>query len=330
MGGLGILDMDKFARALRLRWPWLVWKDAERAWVDLGHPCDEEDMALFYECTSITVGNGQRASFWHSPWLGGRKPKDIAPSIFAISKHKNDTIHRALDLNKWIANINTNSGLTIQHILEYYELWVGLQEVFLDEGVDDEIVWKLSPSGEYTASSAYKAQLDDSTASKMKPAVWNNWAPPKHKFFAWLIIQDRVWTADRLERRGWPNCGLCQLCKREPETAAHIIFRCRYTLRIWTEIKTWMGLTGVDITDWSSFDNVNDWWHHLVGVNGNVRKGLASLVMLVSWEIWNERNARVFRKVSSMPNVITSRIKAEVRLWGLAGAKRLSSLMPRE
>ena len=74
-----------------------------------------------------------------------------------------------------------------------------------------------------------------------------------------------------------------------------------------------MGLTGVDITDWSSFDNVNDWWHYMVGVNDNVRKGLASLVMLVSWEIWNERNARVFRMVSSMPNVITSRIKAEDR-----------------
>ena len=90
-----------------------------------------------------------------------------------------------------------------------------------------------------------------------------------------------------------------------------------------------MGLTGVDITDWSSFDNVN-WWHQMVGANGNVRKGLASLIMLVSWEIWNERSARVFRKVSSMPNVITSRIKAKVRLGGLAGAKHLSYLMPRE
>ncbi|KAF7098048.1 hypothetical protein CFC21_099817 [Triticum aestivum] len=91
-----------------------------------------------------------------------------------------------------------------------------------------------------------------------------------------------------------------------------------------------MGLTNVDIADWSSFDNVKDWWHHMVGVNANVRKGLASVVMLVSWEIWNERNARVFRNVSSMPYVITSRIKTEARLWGLAGAKHLSSLIPRE
>ena len=142
------------------------------------------------------------------------------------------------------------------------------------------------------------------STTPLKPALWNNWAPPKHKFFAWLIIQDRVWTADRLQRRGWPNCGLCQLCKREPETAAHIIFRCRYTVRIWMEIKTWMGLTGGDITDFSILDNVNDWLHYIVGVNDNVRKGLASVVMLVSWEIWNEQIGRVFRNICEIVGMV--------------------------
>jgi hypothetical protein len=32
-GGLGILDLDKFAQALRLRWPWLCWKDPSKAWI---------------------------------------------------------------------------------------------------------------------------------------------------------------------------------------------------------------------------------------------------------------------------------------------------------
>jgi hypothetical protein len=53
-------------------------------------------MALFYECTTITIFNGKRTPFWHSPWLGGHKPKDIAPSIFTIPKHKNVTVHMAL------------------------------------------------------------------------------------------------------------------------------------------------------------------------------------------------------------------------------------------
>ncbi|KAM3318366.1 hypothetical protein ACQJBY_035855 [Aegilops geniculata] len=73
-----------------------------------------------------------------------------------------------------------------------------------------------------------------------------------------------------------------------------------------------------------------EWWQHTVGVNANLRKGLASLVMFESWEVWNEQNTCLYRNVSSLPNVITSKIKTEVGLWGLAGAKHLGSLMPRE
>ena len=31
--GLGILDLDLFSRALRLRWLWYEWTDSDRAWV---------------------------------------------------------------------------------------------------------------------------------------------------------------------------------------------------------------------------------------------------------------------------------------------------------
>jgi hypothetical protein len=43
-------------------------------------------MEFFYAATMITIGDGKMANFWHTPWLQGRKPKEIAPSIFAISK----------------------------------------------------------------------------------------------------------------------------------------------------------------------------------------------------------------------------------------------------
>lgn len=56
--------------------------------------------------------------------------------------------------------------------------------------------------------------------------IWKAWVPPKVKFSAWLAIQNRVWTADQLERRGWQNCGLCTLCMREYESAALLFFKC--------------------------------------------------------------------------------------------------------
>lgn len=37
---------------------------------------------------------------------------------------------------------------------------------------------------------------------------------PQRKFFPWLICGDRVWTADRLRKSGWPDCDLCSLCRR--------------------------------------------------------------------------------------------------------------------
>jgi hypothetical protein len=62
--------------------------------------------------------------------------------------------------------------------------------------------------------------------------------------------------------------------------------------------------------------------------NSPSRKGLASLILLVIWEIWKERNARVFRKKLSPTFVILDKIKSEDRLWVLAGAKRLDDLLP--
>jgi hypothetical protein len=60
------------------------------------------------------------------------------------------------------------------------------------------------------------------------------------------------------------------------------------------------------------------------------RKGLASLTMLTVWEIWQERNARIFHHKLSPTFVIVDKIKCEARLWVLVGDKKLDDLMPGE
>jgi hypothetical protein len=66
-GGLGILNLEKFAAALRLRWPWLEWKEPNKIWVGTGNPCTDKDITLFYAATTIALGNGRKTSFWHAP-----------------------------------------------------------------------------------------------------------------------------------------------------------------------------------------------------------------------------------------------------------------------
>jgi hypothetical protein len=71
LGGLVVLDMEKFSRALRLRWLWFEWTAPEKPWVGSETPNDASDLDLFNAATCVTIGNGAKASFWSSSWLHG-------------------------------------------------------------------------------------------------------------------------------------------------------------------------------------------------------------------------------------------------------------------
>ena len=199
----------------------------------------------------------------------------------------------------------------------------------LHEDIEDDISWKLTASGEYSAKTAYEVQFLGSSSSIIYKPVWKAWAPPKVKFFAWLATQNRIWTADRLAKRGWPNCGACPLCKQTTETGIHLFINCRVTKRIWACVKDWAGIPAMDMSQWEGL-SIKQWW--IVMTEGNIpnRKAMASLTLLVCWEVWNERNARVFNNKQSPSFVVLDRIKREARLWVAAGAKRLGDMLPCE
>jgi hypothetical protein len=199
----------------------------------------------------------------------------------------------------------------------------------LQEEIEDDITWKLTANGQYSAASAYKMQFLGLIESSMFKMVWKAWAPPKVKNHAWIAIQNRLWTVDRLRKRRWENCGLCPLCKQIEETNVHLFVHCRFTKRIWGLVKSWMGLEEVQPAQWINL-SIEEWWTHLAETASPNHKGLSSLTLLIVWEIWKERNARVFRKKLSPMFVILEKIKCEARLWVLAGAKRLGIIMPRE
>jgi hypothetical protein len=99
--------------------------------------------------------------------------------------------------------------LSVQNLIEFTMLWSHTSQFDLCTDAPDSIVWKLTTNGAYSCSSAYKAQFAGTIHSCMDSIVWKAWAPPKCKLFAWLIIQNRVWTTDRLAKWGWPNGRVC-------------------------------------------------------------------------------------------------------------------------
>lgn len=186
------------------------------------------------------------------------------------------------------------------------------------------------PHGEYTTSSAYEAQFHTSTPSDMERLIWKTWAPPKCKFFSWIAYQNRLWTADRLTARGWSNQKVCVLCHMYDETLLHLLSKCRYTTRLWDKIFDWAAMNIPPRGDWSAFSSISEWWSHLGSMPGMPRKGFRSLIILVSWEVWKERNGRIFQRNFKSLDQLLCKIKDEVRCWTLAGAKHLGALCPSE
>lgn len=69
LGGLGVLDLELFSRALRLRWLWYQWTDLDIPWVGIKVPCNDADKQLFRVSTTVMMRDGCTARFWESAWL---------------------------------------------------------------------------------------------------------------------------------------------------------------------------------------------------------------------------------------------------------------------
>ncbi|PNT68879.1 hypothetical protein BRADI_3g46543v3 [Brachypodium distachyon] len=109
-----------------------------------------------------------------------------------------------------------------------------------------------------------------------------------------------------------------------------LFYAVTFSIRIWMMVRDWLGLAELNPSLWQDTDSVREWWDsNILGV-GMRRKTIASITMLVIWELWNERNVRVFRDISTMPLIIFYKIKNETRNWAIAGAKHMSSIMSGE
>jgi hypothetical protein len=90
-------------------------------------------------------------------------------------------------------------------------------------------------------------------------------------------------------------------------------------------VKQWLDLQDVDPSSWNARRTVKEWWTEEIHKEGPSKKAMASLVMLISWEIWKERNTRVFRNTYTTSRFIIIKIKEEIALWSLTGTKAMGN-----
>lgn len=63
--------------------------------------------------------------------------------------------------------------------------------------------------------------------------IWGNHAPPRVKFFGWLLVQNRIQSKENLLKKHCVESGLSELCGTHVESAAQLIARAQMPVRCW-------------------------------------------------------------------------------------------------
>jgi hypothetical protein len=220
---------------------------------------------------------------WHTTNIQGPSIHSLTfPVLFQHSKKK-PTVAEAMTNDNCIRDIMED--ITAPLFSDYVLLWGLVNEANFDSSAqeEDEIFWIRMPDASYSAKSAYEMQFEGSFQSPFPTNVCRVWAPSRCKFFMWLMLQKRVWTAYRLQRRQWPNNYFCPLCYRNLETVHHLFVECPVVRQIWSEISVWTAKPQLHPLFWPPDQGIAGWFNELMNPftpESAKAKGARSLAIL--------------------------------------------------
>ena len=132
--------------------------------------------------------------------------------------------------------------------------------------------------------------------------------------FAWRLFRDRLPTTDNLICRGVIHHDACLCVTRcgSKENLAHLFLRCNIFGSIWYHIYKWMGVSTV--IPFSVGDHFNQFT-----IDGGVTKARRSILQVLwyatTWEIWKERNNRLFNGKECSIVQVVDKFKSLTFMW---------------
>lgn len=98
---------------------------------------------------------------------------------------------------------------------------------------------------------------------------------------------------------------------------------CALSRQLWAAAAARLHLPAYEPGCWPVSFSLPDWLQFLSAAPASEKRA-RSLLLLVIWFIWRERNARIFRETDRSVQAVLDQISDEAANWVLAGARHLS------
>jgi len=180
----------------------------------------------------------------------------------------------------------------------------------------DRSLWTLESSNAFSVRSAYKyLTLQPPLMSSVDVlSLWHKDVPLKVVLFVWCLFQDRLPTKDNLLCHGVIDQAsrLCVSGCGSLESSHHLFLHCNFFGSVWHCIHRWLGLSVA--TPFQVSDHLNQFSY--TGGTTKVHRSILQVIWFtVVWEIWKERNNRLFNVKECSVNQVVDKIKSLAFTW---------------
>ena len=218
--------------------------------------------------------------------------------IWAISKKKESL------WIQWVHHVYLKNEDVWEHKPPLASSWNWRRLMACKDEVDGN--FRMNFQQEYSIAEGYRKLLGDFQRIRWTTQVWSRWNIPKHAFIAWLAVQNRMNTKDRIGRY-IPIDQTCFFCSHF-ETRKHLLFDCIWARGCLEKLKQWLNWRSsktdlVELIRWTQRSRVS-----------KTRKKvyIAGLVAL-TYMIWFVRNQKLWGEEALNWECVLNQIKYRVK-----------------
>uniref|UniRef100_A0A251VET6 Putative reverse transcriptase zinc-binding domain-containing protein n=1 Tax=Helianthus annuus TaxID=4232 RepID=A0A251VET6_HELAN len=336
-GGLGIRRVGDMNKALMSSHIWSIVSKRDSLWVDWVHSYRLKGKS-FWVCKTPAsscwswrkisqlgplvrnhfwseVGNGASTSAWYDIWSElGPLADFLSPRVITDADFR---------LEDSVADVHSNGGWSWPIAWrDLFPVLIQIDQVSLDPMKNDRLLWKDGNDlNGFSTSGAWHSLRHREPDVDWCKIVWFAQCIPRHAFMMWLIMKRKLLTQDKilqwdLSRRKNMNMMCCLLCFENFDSHPHLFFECKYSAQVWTLIRDKGGMNSVSPI-WSEVVH----WLNARSLQKRANIYVAKLlVAATAYNIWQERNARLFKNQLRPPETVSDVILKTVR-YKLMGAK---------
>lgn len=318
-GGLGLKQIGEWNKAATCKYLWRICSNENNTWVKW---CKDQllkgrsiwqvpipnDVAWTWkkilsmrmyvrDQICMQVGDGRQVSLFYDCWLSRGNIESLIQDAGMIGRWGH-----LLVVADWWRNNQWQIPPSFER--NYPDISREIREQTLQQ-VKDVAVWKPTGNRDFSIASCYDIIRRRAAKVLWRNLVWRKSIFPRHAFCLWLTLRRRLKTKMDIMHKGVPNDGVCVFCAHESETCEHLFFGCNFTRGIWQAILRGIGIQRQPL-QWTAELN---WILRKCKGRSKKAKEIGTACAAVIYELWRERNKRLFANEAREKQTIVNVIK---------------------